>query len=254
MFTDQTVFIGIDPTAGKRPLAYAALDKNLNLVALAKGTMDETLAFIAGQHQAVVAVSAPPQPNQGLMKSEAVRNRLTPQPKPGRWTDFRLAEYLLRQHRIRCPKTPSSEKACPTWIQRGFQLYRRLENLGCQPYPADSALQWIEVYPHACYSVLLGRAPFPKTTFEGRIQRQLVLYSRDVDVPDAMRVFEEITRHHLLRGVLPLEHLFAPAELDAMVAAFSAWMASLHPKETLLLGDPEEGQVLLPVPELKSRY
>jgi hypothetical protein len=80
------------------------------------------------------------------------------------------------------------------------------------------------------------------------------LYARDVAVPDAMRVFEEITRHRLMHGVLPIEHLYAPAELDAMVAAFSAWMASLHPEETLLVGDPEEGQVLLPIRELKSRY
>jgi len=254
MFTDQTTYIGIDPSAGKRPLTFAALDRNLNLVAVGKGSLDETLAFIAGQHQAVIAISAPPRPNQGLMSREDIRSRQTPPPRPGRWSDFRLAEYLLRQHRIRCPKTPASEKACPTWIRRGFQLYRRLEDLGCQPYPSEASLQWVEVYPHACYSVLLGRAPFPKTTFEGRIQRQLVLYARDVNVPDAMRVFEEITRHHLLRGVLPIENLYTPTELDALVAAFSAWMADLHPDETLLMGDPAEGQVLLPIRELKSRY
>jgi hypothetical protein len=69
-----------------------------------------------------------------------------------------------------------------------------------------------------------------------------------------MRVFEEITRYHLLHGVIPLESLYTPAELDAMVSAFTAWQASHHPEDTLLLGDAEEGQVLFPVAELKSRY
>lgn len=254
MFTDHTVFVGIDPTAGSRPLTYAALDHSLNLVALAKGSLDDTLAFIAGQRQAVVAVSAPPRPNQGVMMQEEVRQRLSPPPRPGRWADFRLVEYLLRQHRIRCPKTPAQEKACPSWMRRGFQLYRRLEAIGCQPYPTESPLQWVEVYPHACYSVLLGVTPFPKTLFEGRIQRQLALYARDVNVPDPMRVFEEITRHHLLHGVLPVESLYTPVELDSMVAAFTAWQACHRPEESLLLGDPQEGQVLLPAAELKSRY
>jgi len=223
-------------------------------MALAKGSMDETLAFIAGQRRAIISVSAPPRPNQGLMNQDAVRERLSPSPRPGRWSDFRLVEYLLRQHRIRCPKTPAQEKNCPAWMRRGFKLYRRLEGLGCMPYPAETPLQYAEVYPHACYSVLLGRTPFPKTSFEGRVQRQLALYARDVEVPDAMRVFEEITRHHLMHGVLPFESLYAPADLDAIVAAFTAWQAVNNPEDSLLLGDPAEGQVLLPVGELKSRY
>ena len=254
MFVNHTTYIGIDPTAGTRPLTYAALDGELGLAALGQADLNDTLAFVAGQRQALVAVSAPPRPNQRLMERAEVRARLTPPPRPGKWGDFRLAEYLLRQRRIRCPKTPAQEADCPTWMQQGFRLYHRLESLGCAPYPTQSALQWVEVYPHACYCVLLGQAPFPKNTFEGRVQRQLAMYERGVDVRDAMRLFEEITRHHILQGVLPLETLYTPPELDALAAAYTAWRLAHQPRQTLLLGDPTEGQVLLPVGELKSRY
>lgn len=254
MFANQTVYIGIDPTSGVRPMTYAALDEDLNLLALQQADMDTVLAFIGGQQQALVAVSAPRRPNQGVIRQPEVRARLSPPPRPGRWDDFRLVEYQLRRHHISCPKTPAQEEACPTWMQRGFLLYHRLEGLGCLPYPGQGALQWVEVYPHACYCVLLGQVPFPKNTFEGRLQRQLILYERGLDIPDGMEVFEEMTRHHLLKGVLPLTGLYSPAELDALVAAYTACLAARRPEQTHLLGDGSEGQVLLPVNELKSRY
>jgi len=254
MFANDSVYIGIDPTAGARPITYAALDDGLRVVALGRDDLNEVLAFIAGQRRALVAVSGPPQPNQGLMGLPEVREGLTPQPRPGRWTDFRVAEYLLRQHRIRCQKTPAEVEECPTWVQRSFQIFHQLEGLGCEPYPGESELQCVEVYPHASFTVLLGHRPFIKKTFEGRIQRQLVLYNANLDIRDAMQVFMEITRHHLLQGVMPTDHLYTPEELDALVAAYTAWKAVHQPQETMLLGDPDEGQVLLPVKNLKSRY
>jgi hypothetical protein len=102
MFYLNTTFIGIDPTAGGRPLIYAALDDKLNLLALGRGDMEEVLAFVAGQRGALLAVCSPRRPNQGLMEREEVRARLSPA-SPGRWRGFRLAEYQLRQHHITIP-------------------------------------------------------------------------------------------------------------------------------------------------------
>lgn len=255
MLFSQTTFLGIDPTAGHKPFSYAALDNDLNLLALGQGSLDEILAFAGGQRQAFAAVCAPRRPNQRLMQRETVREKLSPPPKPGRFTNYRLVEYQLRQHRISTYKTPSAEQACPRWMQMGFTLFRRLESQGFQPYPAEnSSLQWLEVYPHASYSVLLGLPPLPKNTFEGRIQRQLILYQAKLDIPDPMRLFEEITSHRLLQGILPLDHLYSPAELDALVAAYTAWMAGVHPERTTILGDPEESLLVLPTSELKLHY
>ena len=255
MFTAHTTFVGIDPTAGQRPFAYVALDHDLSLLALSQGSMDDVLAFVAGLRQAYVSVCGPRRPNQGVMQREEIRQQFSPPPKPGRWTNFRLAEFQFRQHNISSPQTPSREAKCPKWMRMAFQLYQRLENMGYRPYPeADAERQYIEVYPHGSFCSLLGLTPFPKNTLEGRIQRQLVLYEQGLRIPDSMRFFEEITRHRLLQGILPGEDLYSPAELDALVAAYTAWKVFARPQDTLLLGDPAEGAVVLPVPALKHRY
>ncbi|RPI33945.1 MAG: DUF429 domain-containing protein [Chloroflexota bacterium] len=255
MLFSNTTFIGIDPTAGQRPFAYAAIDSDLHLLALGDCYLDDVLAFVAGQRQAFVAVCAPRRPNQGVMERPEVRAGLSPAPRPGRWIHFRLAEYQLRQHHISCPPTPPHEKECPNWMQVGFTLFRRLEGLGYQTYPTSGAsLQFLEVYPFASFCALLGLVPFPKHSLEGRIQRQLVLYEQNLRIPDPMRFFEEITRHRLLQGILPIEDLYKPSELDALIAAYTAWMAATHPGQTSLLGDESEGQVVIPVAELKRRY
>lgn len=255
MFFSGCSFIGIDPTAGRNPFAYAALDSNLRLIALGKGSQDEVLAFTAGQQHATVAVCAPRRPSQGLMERSEVRDGLIPHPRPGRWISFRVVEYILRQHRISCYKTPPDEKLCPRWMQMGFLLYRRLEQMGYQPYPSEEqTLQWLEVYPHASYCTLLGHVPLPKHTLEGRLQRQLVLYKHKVGLADPMNFVKELTAHHLLQGSLPVDDLYTQGELDALVAAYTAWQATNHPDQTTSLGDASEGLVILPVKELKRRY
>ena len=255
MFFTNTTFMGIDPTAGVRPFTYAALDSDLQLMALGQGDIDEVLAFVAGQRAAVVAVCAPRRPNRGLMEQPDVRAGLLPVPRPGRWTNFRLAEYQLRQHNITVPQTPAREADCPNWMRMGFSLYHRLENLDYRPYPDEgSAHQCLEVYPHACFTVLLNHLPFPKHSLEGRLQRQLVLYQIRINLPDPMLIFEEITPHRLLQGILPLEDLHPAEELDALVAAYTAWLASTKTGQVTLLGHPDEGTLVLPVAELKSRY
>jgi hypothetical protein len=255
MFFTESSYLGIDPTAGHKPFAYAALDSHLHLVALGHGSLDEVLAFTAGQHQAIVAVCAPRRPSQQLMNRPEVRDSLSPPPRPGRWMNFRLAEYLLRQHRISCYKTPADENACPNWMKMGFSFYQRLERMGFQPYPSpQQALQWLEVYPHASYCTLLGRSPLPKNSLEGRIQRQLVLHQHKIDLPDPMELIKAITPQRLLQGDWPLDHLYSQGELDALVAAFTAWQAANHPKQITALGEASEGVVFLPVAELKRHY
>jgi hypothetical protein len=255
MFYTNTTYLGIDPTAGGRPFTYVALDHELGLLALGQGNMDDILAFAAGQRSAVVAVCAPRSPNRGLMDRPEVRQNLSPPPRSGRWRNFRVAEYQLRQHNIPIPQTPADREACAGWMRKGFTLFQRLEDLGYLAYPQEDApRQCFEVYPHACYTALLGRLPFPKHTLEGRLQRQLALHDCKLHIHDAMLVFEEITRHRLLQGILPLEDLYGPEELDAMVAAYTAWIAGTRPAETTRLGDPEEGCLVLPVPELKDKY
>jgi hypothetical protein len=69
-----------------------------------------------------------------------------------------------------------------------------------------------------------------------------------------MRFFEEVTRHKLLKGILSVESLYAPGELDALSAAYTAWKAVMQPGDVSCLGNKDEGQIVLPAAELKSKY
>ena len=69
-----------------------------------------------------------------------------------------------------------------------------------------------------------------------------------------MYIFEEITRHRLLNGVLPIEDLYQVEELDALVAAYTAWVAGTQPDQISFLGDSLEGQIVLPTSEIQHRY
>ena len=254
LFTDST-FLGIDPTAGKRPFVYAAIDYELNLLAVGEGSLDEVSAFAAGQQKAVVGVCAPRRPNQGFMADDNYRQELDHTPTPGRWHDYRVAEYILCLKNIRIPRTSTQIEDTPGWMKMGYRLYDRLQEIGYVEFPGtDSECMYLEVYPHASYSALLGVLPFKKGTLEGRLQRQLVLYSQNMPIPDPMRIVDEITRYRLLNGVLQLGILYETGELDALVAAYTAWMAVTHPDEITMVGDAEEGRIVIPKRELKEHY
>jgi predicted RNase H-like nuclease len=140
-------------------------------------------------------------------------------------------------------------------VQTGFDFHRKLEGTGFAPYPTENSThQWLETHPHAAYCALLGKLPLPKPTLEGRLQRQLVLYEQDMGIKDPMEFFEEITRHRLLKGVLPTEFIYTSEELDALVAAFTAYLATSKPGEVVWVGNKQEGQIVLPVSELKEVY
>ena len=224
-------------------------------MALGHGQIDGVLAFAAGQDHAIVAVCAPRQQNTGIMADEKFRGSLSPPPHPGRWIDFRYADYQVRQHNIRIPQVRGQEQDCPNWMQMGFSLYSRLENFGYKTYPHKKAqCQVMEVYPHACFASILGLLPFAKNTIEGRLQRQLVLRDIGLNIPDPMRFYKEITRKRLLNGILPHENLYEPGELDALIAAYTAWLSNHHPNQITLYGDPDEGQIVIPAAELKDKY
>jgi len=94
----------------------------------------------------------------------------------------------------------------------------------------------------------------PKPSLEGKIQRQLLLYEKGVRLKDPMDFFEEITRHKMLKGVWPLELLYQPEQLDALVAAYIAWLAIHKPETITTVGNPKEGVIVLPVEHLKEKY
>jgi hypothetical protein len=251
LFTDSA-FIGITST-GHKSFSYAALDKDLNLIALADGEMDDVTAFITGQSSATVAVNSPAAVNRGLVREMMKGKMLTPYQI--RRTELRLVEHELRERGITVPKTPAGTQLCPAWMRAGFELYRKLGKAGFQKYPEQSVThQVLETNPHACYCVMAGHIPLARLSLEGRLQRQIILYEQGLRIKDPMDFFEEITRYKLAKGIWPMELLYLPDQLDAMAAAYTAWLAEYKKDGFSMIGDPKEGIMVLPGKELKEKY
>ena len=252
MLFNDPVFVGIDPASSQKSFTYAALDKGLNLVALADAELDEVTAFLAGQPSATVAINSPSGINRGLVREikpemfKTLRSRAS---------GFRVAELELRERGIAVTGTPSSVGNCPAWMQSGFALYRKLEKMGFKRYPAEDApYLMLETQPHACFCVMAGSPPLPRTSLEGKLQRQLLLYECGVRLKDPMDFFEEITRHKMLKGLWPLELLYSAEQLDTLTAAYTAWVANHKPEQITSLGDSREGVIVLPGINLKEKY
>jgi len=250
----ERVYIGIDPTAGKRRLTYAVLDSDLNMVALEDATLDGVVEVVAAYPAATCAVDAPSGKNLGLMAEPDYRETLGLRSNASRYATFRVCEYELRRRNIGLYRTPRDPEDAPAWMQLGWQLFDALRAAGYALHPQAGARQTFEVHPHACFTALLGHRPFKKNTIEGRLQRQLLLYEEGMAVSDPMLIFEEWTRHHVLSGKMALNHLHGHDQLDALVAAYTAYLLAVEPENTSSVGDVREGTIIVPTNALKDRY
>jgi len=251
----QTAFIGIDLTADRRPHHFAVLDEKLGVAAQGAGNFDELVRAVTAYADAVVAIDAPQSPNAGLMADPARRAQLGLPPNGKTWANCKVCEYEMRRHGIGLYFTPRTAEAAPAWMQTGFRLYETLRAAGFQLYRAGVAAprRLLEVHPHGCFTVLLGHRPLRKDTLEGRLQRQLILFEAGLDVPDPMKVMDEVTRHHIRQGLMNVPGLYSHDELDALIAAYTAFIAAREPQRLTAVGDPEEGQILLPVAPAEFR-
>ncbi len=101
---------------------------------------------------------------------------------------------------------------------------REILRAGFGPVSRNGPRQWAETDAQKSFQALCENELLPRRSLEGRIQRALILYGAGLQIPDPMDFFEEITRHKLLHGILPVENLHSLKELDALIAAYVAWM------------------------------
>lgn len=257
MLFSSAVYMGVKPSSSGRPVNYVALDGEQRLIARGSSSLEDALAFIGGHEAVIVAVDSPQGGSNGLLKQSELRERYDLAPSGDTWRNWRLCDFELRRRNIRLVNPATLERIASSWVQTGYRLYKRLAEMGFRFFqvgesPARQLM--LEVQPHAVYTALLKRQPFPKDTLEGRLQRQLVLFLEGLEIPNPMRSLEEITRHHLLRGDLPLRELYPQEHLDALAAAYTAFLVGTHTDRVTQVGDPEEGLVTLPVEELKEFY
>lgn len=248
MLFSPIAYIGVDPTPGKRTIHYAALSPQLELLARGQGNLNAVLAFIGGHQQAVIAIHGPMQPNQQILTDADRREKLLIPMGKGRPGNMRVAEYALRQHHLPVYQTPAKDADAPQWMRTSFKLYAKMQKNGFQPWAAgeDRPFQFLETLPELAYRHWLPGEILPVNTLHGRIQRQLALYDLDLQIPDPMDFFQEITRFRLLQGTLPLDLVYSPATLSALAAAHIAWQTAHQPEALTAVGIPQEGQITLP--------
>ncbi len=251
MLLPGRVFVGVDTAAAHKAFSYAVLDRALNLVNLAEGELDEVVDYMCVREGAIVAINAPSHLNIGLVRDSGQKSVGGAHQLRG--VDIRVAERELHARGILVSGTPSRETSCPGWVRIGLGLYRKLAEVGFELYPVEeSRQQMLETHPHAAFCALIGRTPLSKPSLEGRMQRQLALFERGVRLHDPMDFFEEITRHKLLNGLMPADLVYQPEQLDALVAAYTAWLAVEKTAELTRLGADGEGYIYLPSENLKE--
>lgn len=252
MFT-ETSYIGIDPSSGSNSVAYAAIDGNLKPEAIGMGHLDEALAYAGGRQHAFVAVHAPARPNLGILVDPAMMEQLALPIKDKKGIDMRLAEYQMTQRDLPVYQTPRKKEAAKSWMRAGYKLYERLQALGYSIFPYEgNERQLMETVPEACFHLWLPGTLLHQRSLEGCIQRQAALYDFKIEIPDPMEYYQEVTRHRIMMGSLPREMVYQPAEIQALAAAYVAWLAVNQPQSVEMLGDKNEGQIVLPIKNNKE--
>lgn len=254
----STTFIGIDLKGGKRSYTYAALDGNMKLSAYGEGRLDDVFAFIGGCHSAVCALNAPVHYYRGGDADlfQATLFPIGPQKRGKRTGPTRQAEHDLLLKGIAMQNAPAREELprAPVWIRRGFQFVELLEQTGFKPWPCEgSEKQFLEVQAEAAYWHWLDNRPLNEDNLEGRIQRQLVLAEMDMDVPDPMIFFEEVTRYKLLKGQISMSGIFTPRELNALICAVTALLLLKSPTSVSSYGNIDDGFIYLPERIINTR-
>jgi hypothetical protein len=244
------VFAGVDLSAGKFGPAFALLTNRLDVTLLGIRTVREVADELASRPGATVAFCGPLRPFSPMdpPAEEGTENKKRTLP--------RAAERDLIRRGIPTRRAPPSEERAPAWMRAGFDLRRALAEAGYGEgkEAGPEAPVMMEVHPSACASALLGKLTFPRETLEGRIQRQLLLLRERVALPDPMEALEELTAHHILSGHLVLNGIRSPAELDALLAAYTAWRARTRPETVTWLGDDTGGWLCVPAKELLKKY
>jgi predicted nuclease with RNAse H fold len=213
------------------------------------GTVEAVARTLAGfGREAVVAVDAPSARRLDLLAPGSPARAQLGLPA-GRYERSRVCDALLFRRGLPLYPVPARGQATAAWerwMEVGFELYGALAGLGLyRPDAAgaytrpvgEGALRFgrlCETYPDAVFCALLGHRPSPKRTPWGLQQRIAALKLKHVVDADG----------GLWHRTLD--------ELDACGAAYAAYTLAVG--RGSWVGDPEEGVIVLPVPELLDRY
>jgi hypothetical protein len=194
MQSNTLLFAGADISSGHKPITFAALDEDSNIIILEKWDISAALSWLQEYENVFLVINRP---------SSRIAQRA--------YVDFK---NQITQADFKYVSTKDHPK------------------------------HWFEINAQDFYRKWLGQNPVPRRTLEGRLQRALVLYEQALRIEDPMDIFEEITRYKLIKGSFRLENVYSSKELDALVAAYVAWMSVNRPERIVL-----RGELVLPAQE-----
>ena len=251
----DTAFIGIDPSASVRSMTCAVIDSGLRITTLTTASLDELArAVLPRFERAACAVNGPSGPNQALLLDPDYRQRVGLDPHRANYGNYRVCEYELRRRGIYVKYTSPDEEQLSPSARDSWRLYDRLRALGYVDYPRSGARRVLETNAQAVYTVLAGTHPYTKNSLEGQLQRQLLLHEEGLDLPDPIYSLQEWTRHRLLTGTVNMQDVLSSAQLDALAAAYTAYVVAWEPDRVTAVGDEREGQIVLPTAQLVDAY
>lgn len=235
-------FIGVD--VHKNMLTIADIDTNLEINLLKNFNVHEFIEYIMKNDASIIAVDAPYGLNIGLMNDEVYRNKINQNLK-GHYNK-KVSEYELSVRGINPFSTPgniSEVTGWKEWMNTGFNVYKKLEILGYTAINSSNikdqcSRRIIEIFPHACFTTLLGFIPDKKDTQEGLNQRIQLLGQLGFNNVDEL--IKECNKHE------------KTDKLDAVIAAYTAYLT--YKGEVSFVGDIKEGQIVLPVKQLLRFY
>ncbi len=187
MPSDPIIFAGVELSSGRKPLIFAALDNDLNVLTVENWTMAEAVSCLKEYTSVWLCI-----------------NLHSLQHEQESYTEF-------KKKIAQAGFTPRSKKGNPK--------------------------QWLETNAQDCLRALIGHPPLHRRTLEGRLQRSAILYEQGLQIRDPVEVFEEVTRYKLVQGILPLDDIYSSKELDALTAAYVAWMAVNSPGQVVVTGE-----------------
>lgn len=234
-------FMGVD--VHLKSYTVAIINKDLGIVVLEDVVLSDFIKHITEFKPHMVAIDAPYGPNFGYMNDPNYRNSLNPKLK-GHYNK-KVGEYELSRRGFSLYNTPDSLDKIggwKLWMKSGIKLYKTLEeqfeyHLLDDSFINDFAYGMLEVFPHACFSVLAGYIPPNKSTETGINERIKILEKQG---------FENLSYN--IKGSKSKKSDF----LDALAAAYTAFAANIS--QICFVGDKREGQIALPVVNLKDKY
>jgi hypothetical protein len=159
-----------------------------------------------------------------------------------KWDTAEVLSYLQNyENSILMINTPSTKKGREVYAN----LRKQAVQAGYKAYLETSEpKRWLETDAQDCFRALGGHKLLSHRALEGRLQRAAILYEQGLQLTDPVDMFEEVTRYKLIQGILPLDNLPSSRELDALVAAYLAWMSLNRPARIVVTGE-----FVVPAPE-----